>query len=105
MVLDNGTRVLRLDREAFRRPSGCRAVVAGAARGAARPVPQFPIQSFGSWGRRDESRPSPRLRRPSVLPARILRVQDGAAIRVLELLSRWLRNAAVLPAVVQHSKC
>ena len=37
---------------------------------------------------------SPRLRRPSVLPARLFRVQDGAAVRLLEVLARRRRPAA-----------
>src|SRR5258706_466614 len=36
--------VLRLDREAVRRSARCRAVVAGVARGGARPLAQFPVQ-------------------------------------------------------------
>ena len=46
-----------------------------------------------------------RLRRPSVLPARLFRVQDGAAVRFLKMLARRRRQAALLPAMVQHSKC
>src|SRR5262245_8287485 len=36
--------VLRLDREAVRRSARCGAVVAGVARGRARPLAQFPVQ-------------------------------------------------------------
>ncbi len=36
--------VLRLDREAVRRSARCGAVVAGVARGGARPLAQFPVQ-------------------------------------------------------------
>ena len=35
-----------------------------------------------------------RLRRPSVFPARLFRLQDGAAVRLLELLARRRRPAA-----------
>ena len=44
----------------------------------------------------------PRLRRPSVLFARVFRVQDGAAVRVLEMLARRRRRAAEVPRVVEH---
>ena len=47
---------------------------------------------------------SPRLRRPAVLPARVFRVQDGAAVRVLEVLARRRRRAAEVPRVVEHSE-
>ena len=45
-----------------------------------------------------------RLRRPAVFPARLFRVQDGAAVRLLEVLARRRRPGAALPAVVQHSE-
>ncbi len=38
--------------------------------------------------------PSPRLRRPGVLFARLFRVQDGTAVRLLEVLARRRRQAA-----------
>ena len=47
-------------------------------------------------------RHSPRLRRPSVLLARVFRVQDGAAVRVLEMHARRRRQAAAVPRVVEH---
>ena len=47
---------------------------------------------------------SPRLRRPSVFPARLFRVQDGAAVRLLEVHARRRRQGAEVPAVVEHSE-
>ena len=78
------------------------AVVAGAARGAARPVAQYPVQLSRSRRRRDEARHPPRLRRPAVFPARLFRVQDGAAVRLFDLLARRRRRRAEVLPVVQH---
>ena len=47
---------------------------------------------------------SPRLRRPSILFARVFRVQDGPTVRVLEVHARRWRRAAEVPAVVEHSE-
>ena len=46
----------------------------------------------------DEDGHSPRLRRPSLFPARVFRVQDGAAVRLLEVHARRRRQAAAVPA-------
>ena len=94
--------VLRLAREAVRRSDRRRAVMAGAARGAARPFAQHPVQSSGSQRRLDEDGAAPRLRRPAVFPARVFLVQDGAAVRLREVHARRRRPRADLPAVVQH---
>ena len=83
-----------LDREAVRRAARRGAVMEGAARSAARPVAQFPVQPSGSRRRLDGHGRSPRLRRPSVLPARLFRVQDGAAVRLREVHARRRRRAA-----------
>src|SRR4029079_15000644 len=58
----------------------------------------------GPRRRLDENGASSRLRRPSVLLARVLRVQDGLAVRLLDLLARRRRQGAALPAMVQHSE-
>ena len=84
----DGKPVFRLDREAVRRAARRGAVVAGAARGAARPVAQCPVQPSGPARGPDGADHSPRLRRPSVLPARVFRVQDGAAVRIREVHAR-----------------
>src|SRR5262245_46409782 len=76
----------------------------GAARGAARQVAQCPVQPSGSERRLDEPRHSPRLRRPSILLARLLRVQDGAAVRLREVHARRGRRGPALPGVVEHSE-
>ena len=39
----------------------------------------------------DEDGYSPRLRRPAILPARLFRIQDGAAVRILEVHARRRR--------------
>ena len=59
--------------------------------GAARPVAQFPVQPSRPRRRRDEDDPAPRLRRPAVFPARLFRLQDGPAVRLLEVLARRRR--------------
>ena len=61
------------------------------------PIAQYAVQSSGSPRRRDGARHSPRLRRPSVFPARLFRVQDGTAVRVCEMLARRRRPAAEVP--------
>src|SRR5205823_7975111 len=99
----DGGSVLRLDREAVRRSAGRGAVVAGAARGGARPLAQFPVQSSGAQRRRQDLPPSG-LRRSSLHLTRLLRVQDGAALRVLEVLAWWRRQGAELPAMVQPAQ-
>ena len=43
-----------------------------------------------------------RLRRRSLLPARVFRLQDGAAVRLREMHARRRRPAAEVPAVVEH---
>ena len=65
----------------------------------------FLFNHLGLRRRPDGAHHSPRLRRPSVLLARVFRVQDGAAVRVLEVLARRRRPAAEVPAVVEHSEC
>ena len=48
---------------------------------------------------------SPRLRRPSVLFARVFRIQDGAAVRVFEVLARRRRRSrrsAISGSSIQH---
>ena len=65
-------------------------------------IAQFPVQPFGPARGREGARHSPRLRRPSLLPARLFRVQDGAAVRVLEVHARRRRPAAEVPPVVEH---
>src|SRR5262245_10251072 len=92
--------VLRLDREAVRRSARCGAVVAGVARGGARPLAQFPFQPSRPQRRR-QNLSSSRLRRSSLHLASVLRVQDGAALRLLEVLARRRRPRADLPAMVQ----
>ena len=93
----DGKPVLRMDREAVRRAARGGAVVEGAARGAARSIAQFPVQPSGSRRGRDGADHSPRLRRPSLLLARVFRLQDGAAVRLLEMLARRRRQAAEVP--------
>ena len=64
----------------------------------------FLFNHLGLRRRREGAHHSPRLRRPSVLFARVFRVQDGAAVRVLEVHARRRRRAAEVPAVVEHSE-
>ena len=68
--------------------------MAGAACRAARPVAQLPAQPSGSQRRLDEAAHPPGLRRPALLPARLLRVQDGPAVRLREVHARQRRRAA-----------
>ena len=63
---------------------------------------QFPAQPYGSQRRLDEDVHSAGLRRPSVLPARLFRVQDGAAVRLREVHARRRRRAAEVLRVVEH---
>ena len=58
------------------------------------------------WGRRRRSvgTDQPRLRRSGVFLARLFRVQDGAAIRLLELLARRRRPCAEMLHVVDQSQ-
>src|SRR5439155_17528736 len=57
---------------------------------------------FGSRRRLDEDDPSPRLRRPPLLLARVFRVQDGAAVRIFEVHAWRRRQGAALPRVVEY---
>ena len=69
---------------------------------AARPVAQCPVQLSGSRRRRCGDAVPSRLRRLRLFPARLFRLQDGAAVRLLELLARRRRRAAEVLRVVQH---
>ena len=93
----DGKPVFRMDREAVRCAARRRAVLARAARGVARSLAQHPVQLSRSRRGPDGDRRPPRLRRPAVLPARVLCIQDGAAVRVLEVLARRRRQAAAVP--------
>ena len=64
----------------------------------------FLFNHLGAARGRERARHSTRLRRPPLLPARLLRLQDGAAVRVLEMLARRRRQAAAMPRVVEHSE-
>ena len=60
---------------------------------------------FNHLGLREDQmghRRSPRLRRPSLLPARLFRLQDGAAVRLREVHARRRRRGAAVPGVVEH---
>ena len=60
---------------------------------------------FNYLGRGEDNaqeRPSPRLRRLRLLPARLFRLQDGTAVRLFELLARLRRQAAQMLPVVRH---
>ena len=101
----DGKPVFGMDREAVRRAARRGAVVAGAARSAARSIAQFPVRPSGPARRRDRDDRSPRLRRPAVLPARLFRLQDGIAVRLLEVLARRRRPAAEVLRVVEQPDC
>ena len=62
----------------------------------------FLLQPSGSQRRLDEDVHPPRLRRPAVFPARLFRVQDGAAVRLREVHARRRRRAAEVLRVVEH---
>ena len=94
--------VFRLDREIVRRAARRAAVVEGDARGVARSVAQPAVQPFRSTRGREGAYRSARLRRRSLLPARLFRLQDGAAVRLFEMQSRRWRPGAEMSAVVEH---
>ena len=64
-----------------------------------------PVQPSRSWRRRDEDGAAPRLRRPAVFPARLLCIQDGAAVRLLEMHARRRRPRTILRRLCEHSGC
>src|SRR5258708_22789539 len=89
-----------MDREAVRRAARPGSELEGLVRSAARPISQFPVQLSGTKRRQNANWSSPRLRRLRLFPARLFCIQDGAALRLFELLSRFRRQAAeVLPVV------
>ena len=94
--------LLGLDREAVRRAARRIAVVARTACRAARSHPQCPVQSSRPERRPDRPLHSSRLRRPSLFPARLFRVQDGTALRLREMHARRRREAAALPGLVEY---
>ncbi len=97
---DQRSAVLGLGRKTVRRSAGPGPVVEGLVRGAARPVAQFPVQLSRSQRGQHADQPASRLRRFRLLPARLFCIQDGAAVRLFELLARVRRQAAeVLPVV------
>ena len=98
----DGKSVLRLDRDIVRRAARRSAVVEGDARSAARSVTQCPVQSSGPARGSEGARHSARLRRRALLPARLFRLQDGAAVRLREMHARRRRSGAEMPAVVEH---
>src|SRR6202035_4149683 len=79
-------------------------VVADAARRAARPVAQYAVQLSGRRRRRSVGADQPRLRRSCVLLARLFRLQEGAAVRLLELLARRRRPRAEMLLVADQSQ-
>ena len=66
------------------------------------PIAQRPVQPSGSARGRERARHSTRLRRRSLLPARLFRLQDGAAVRLFEVHARRRRQGAEMPTVVEH---
>src|ERR1035437_806400 len=91
-----------MDREAIRRTARPGSVLEGLVRIAARPIPQFPVQLSRTRRRQNANQPAPRLRRLRLLPARLFCVQDGAAVRLFELLARLRRQAAEVLSVVRR---
>ena len=88
--------VFGVDRDALRRAPRLRAVVEGDARGAARPIAQRALRLFDLRGR-ERAHPSARLRRRSLFPARLFRLQDGAAVRLFEMHARRRGQAPKCP--------
>src|SRR5471030_1917865 len=91
-----------MDREVVRCTTRPGPELEGVERSVARPVAQFPVQPSRPRRRQWKKRPSPRLRRLRVFPARLFRLQDGAAVRLFELLARLRRPAAQMRPVVRH---
>ena len=71
--------------------------------GVARSNTQLPVQPFGPRRRSEGADRAARLRRPSIFFACIFCLQDGAAVRILEMLARRRRTAKML-RVVEHSE-
>ena len=94
--------VFGVDRETLRRAAQRSAVVEGDARGAARSVAQPPLRPSRPARGPEGPSHSARLRRRSLFPARLFRLQDGPAVRLLEMHARRRRPAAALPAMVEH---
>ena len=64
----------------------------------------FLFNYLGARRRRSGNDPAPRLRRSGLLFTRVFRIQDGVAVRVLELLARRRRQTAEVRRMVEHSK-
>ena len=96
--------LLGLDREAVRRAGRRHALMEGVARGAARSLPQSPVQPPRPARRLDGHDRSSRLRRSSLLLARLFRLQDGLAVRIHEMHARRRRRRAEVPRMVEHSE-
>ena len=60
------------------------------------------FNSSGSARGREGPNHSAGLRRRSLFPARLFRLQDGAAVRLFEMHARRRRPGAEMPAVVEH---
>src|SRR5882757_10903722 len=91
-----------MDRKAVRRAARPEPGLEGLVRSAARSIPQFPLQPSRPKRGQDTDWLSPRLRRLRLFPARLFRVQDGAAVRLFELLARIRRQSAEVLSVVRR---
>src|ERR1700736_6064538 len=89
-----------MDRKTVRRAARPEHGLEGLVRSAARPVTQLPLQPSRPQRGQDTDRLASRLCRLRLFPARLFRVQDGAAVWLFELLARrrW-KSAEVLPVV------
>ena len=101
----DGKPLFGVDRKTVRRAARRGAVVAGAARGAARPLAQFPVQLSGPRRRRDEDRPASRLRRPPYFLRAYFAFKMGLPFGYLEMLARRRRQPAECCGMVQHPEC
>ena len=91
--------VLGVDRENVRRAARCRAVVGEPAHDVLRDKSRNMLFNYlGTRRGRNRHADQPRLRRSGLFPARLFRVQDGPAVRLLELLARRRRQAAEMRA-------
>src|SRR3954447_2328346 len=91
-----------MDRQTVRRTAGAEPGLEGLVRSAARSVPQLPLQPSRPQRGQDPDRLKARLRRLRLFPARLFRLQDGAAVRLLELLARGRRQSAEVLSMVRR---
>ncbi len=76
--------------------------MAGLACRAARSFAQSSVQSSRTERRPDRHVHPSRLRRSSLFPARLFRLQDGPALRLREMHARRRRRGAAMPGLVEY---